>query len=72
MLIGLEQTNWKTMEVKTGVVRQSGVMVAGLQLHLKREPLHNRSYIHPNVRGATIHNGQDMEATQVSTDRGVG
>ena len=34
-----------------------------------RENYNSKRYMHPNVHNSTIYNSQDMEATQVSTDR---
>ena len=30
-----------------------------------------KGYLHPNVHSSTVHNNQDTEATQMSTDRGM-
>ena len=37
--------------------------------HISRENDNTKRYMHPNVHCNTIYNSQDMEATQMSTDR---
>ena len=35
----------------------------------KNENTNFKIYMHPNIHSRTIHNGQDMEATQISPNR---
>ena len=35
------------------------------------ENIYSQRYVHPSVHGSIIHNGQDMETTKVTFDRGL-
>ena len=40
-----------------------------LALHVSGQNYNSKRYVHPYVHSSTIHNSQDMETTQMSTDR---
>ena len=42
-----------------------------LDISRKEENSNLKRYLHPNLHCSTIHSSQDMEATQVSTDKGM-
>ena len=44
---------------------------SGVPLHISKENHNLKGYIHPNVYWSTIYNSQEMEATKMSTDRGL-
>ena len=39
--------------------------------HLSREKHDPKGYMHPNVHCSTVYNSQDIEATEMSIDRGI-
>ena len=42
-----------------------------LDISRKDENSNSKRYLHPNLHCSTIHSSQDMEATQVSIDKGM-
>ena len=40
-------------------------------VNIQRENHNSNRHTHPSVHGNTVHNNQDMEATEMSLDRGM-
>ena len=40
-------------------------------VNIQRENHNSNRHMHPSVHGNTVHNNQDMEATEMSLDRGM-